>query len=127
MTASIAHNDGVRLIAFAGTDDRRLVPLMRSLFPQSAVILNRLTVRHLAAAHARLAVFVSNDTGPLHIAAAVGAPVVLLLDRRAPDSYLPVIEANFVFSDALITEISTEEVYEATRALLAAGRTETLF
>ena len=124
---SLARNDGVRSIVFAGPEERALVPQMRSLFPQSAVILDRLTVRQLAAAQARLAVFVSNDTGPLHIAAAVGAPVVLLLDRRAPDSYLPVTEAKRVISGALITEITTEEVYEATRALLAAGRTETLF
>ena len=123
----LLRNDGVRSIVFAGPEERGLVPQMRSLFPQSAVILDRLTIRQLAAAQARLAVFVSNDTGPLHIAAAVGAPIVLLLDRRAPDSYIPVIEAKRVIYSTTITEITTEEVYEATRALLAAGRTESLF
>jgi ADP-heptose:LPS heptosyltransferase len=124
---SLTRNDGVRAVVFAGPEERELVPLMRRLFPESSVILDRLTIRQLAAAQARLAVFVSNDTGPLHIAAAVGVPIVLLLDRRAPESYIPLTEAKRVIYSAAITEIEAEEVYDATRALLVAGRTETLF
>jgi heptosyltransferase I len=123
----VSRNDGARPIVFAGPEERRLVPQMRQLFPASTVILDRLTIRQLAAALARLAVFVSNDTGPMHIAAAVGAPVVLLLDRRAPDSYVPLSEPKRVIYSNTIPEIPVEEVYEATRALLAAGRTEALF
>ena len=62
---------------------------IRRQFPPSVVILDQLTIPQLAAAQARLAAFVSNDTGPMHIASAVGTPVVLLLDKRAPESYLP--------------------------------------
>lgn len=124
---SLARNDAVRPIVFAGPEERALIPQMRSLFPTSTVILDQLTIRQLAAALARLAVFVSNDTGPLHIAAAVGAPIVLLLDGRAPDSYIPLGEPKRVISAAAISEIPVEQVYEATRALLAAGRLETLF
>jgi ADP-heptose:LPS heptosyltransferase len=100
---------------------------MRALFPPSTVILDRLTIRQLAATLARLAVFVSNDTGPLHIAAAVGVPFVLLLDRRAPESYIPLNEQKRVIYSSTIPEVSVEEVYDATRGLLAAGRTEALF
>jgi ADP-heptose:LPS heptosyltransferase len=124
---SLARNDAVRPIVFAGPEERALIPQMRSLFPSSTVILDQLTIRQLAAALARLAVFVSNDTGPLHIAAAVGAPIVLLLDGRAPDSYIPLGEPKRVISAAAISEIPVEQVYEASRALLAAGRLETLF
>ncbi len=124
---SMSRNDGVRPVVFAGPEERVLIPQMRALFPKSAVILDRLTIRQLAAALARLAVYVSNDTGPLHIAAAVGAPIVLLLDRRAPESYIPLNEQKRVIYSVTIPEISVEEVYEATRGLLAAGRTEALF
>ncbi len=124
---SLARNDAVRPIVFAGPEERALIPQMRSLFPTSTVILDQLTIRQLASALARLAVFVSNDTGPLHIAAAVGAPIVLLLDGRAPDSYIPLGDPKRVISAAAISEIPVEQVYEATRALLAAGRLETLF
>ena len=124
---SLARNDAVRPIVFAGPEERALIPRIRSIFPASTVVLDQLSIRQLASAQARLAVFVSNDTGPLHIAAAVGAPVVLLLDGRAPDSYVPLSEPKRVIYGAAISEIPVEQVYEATRALLAAGRLETLF
>lgn len=124
---SLVRNDEVRPIVFAGPEERELIPQMRALFPATAVILDGLTIRQLAAAQARLAVFVSNDTGPVHIAAAVGAPIVLLLDRRAPASYIPLSEPKRVIYSTTIPEITVEEVYEATRGLLAAGRTAALF
>ena len=124
---SLARNDAVRPVVFAGPEERPLVPQMRSLFPSSTVILDQLTIRQLASAQARLSVFVSNDTGPVHIAAAVGVPIVLLLDGRAPDSYIPLTEPKRVIYGGSIAEIPVEEVYDATRALLAAGRVETLF
>ena len=124
---SLARNDAVRPIVFAGPEERALIAQMRSIFPSSAIVLDQLSIRQLASAQARLAVFVSNDTGPLHIAAAVGAPIVLLLDGRAPESYIPLNESKRVIYGAAISEIPVAKVYEATRALLAAGRVETLF
>ena len=124
---SLARNDDVRSVVFAGPEEGALIPQIRAIFPSSTVILDRLSIGQLASAQARLAVFVSNDTGPLHIAAAAGAPIVLLLDSRAPDSYIPLSEPKRVIYDAKISEIPTERVYEATRSLLAAGRVETLF
>jgi len=123
----LTRNDGVRVIVFAGPEERALVPQMRRLFPPSALVFDKLTISQLAAAQARLAVFVANDTGPMHIAAAVGTPVVLLLDRRAPESYLPLGEHHRIIYSSTIPEISADEVYAETRALLAAGRTATLF
>src|SRR5437764_6506986 len=104
-----------------------MVSDIRARFPSEVVVLDRLTIPQLAAALARLAVFVSNDTGPMHIAAAVGTPVVVLLDRRAPESYLPLIESKKVIYNATISEITVEEVYAATRELLSTGRTASLF
>ena len=74
----LIRNDDVRPIVFAGPEERSLIPQMKNLFPRSTIILDRLTIPQLAAAQARLAAFVSNDTGPMHVAAAVGTPVVLL-------------------------------------------------
>jgi ADP-heptose:LPS heptosyltransferase len=123
----LVRNNGARVLVFAGPEERAWLPTMRTLFPKSALILDRLTIPQLAAAQARLAVFVSNDTGPMHLAAAVGAPVVLLLDKRAPESYLPRAPRQRVIYSSTIPEITVEEVYAATRELLAGTRTETLF
>jgi len=123
----LSRNDAVRPIVFVGPEEAKIISEIRAAFPSSALVLDRLSIRQLASLQARLAVFVSNDTGPLHIAAAVGAPVVLLLDERAPASYIPLNEPKRVIQRGAISQIAVEEVYEATRALLAAGRVERLF
>jgi heptosyltransferase I len=123
----LIRNDGVRPIIFVGPEERHLVPRMRALFPPSCVILDKLSIPQLAAAQARLAVFVSNDTGPVHIAAAVGTPIVVLIDLPRPHAYVPKGTAQrLVFSES-VTAIEVEEVYASTRELLSAGRTEKLF
>jgi ADP-heptose:LPS heptosyltransferase len=123
----LIRNDQIKVIVFAGPEEAGLVSKMRTLFPAPTVILDRLNVSQLASAVARLAAFVSNDTGPMHVASAVGTPVVLLLDKRAPQTYLPLGEHNRTIYNNLISEIPVEEVYEATRSALARGRTATLF
>jgi ADP-heptose:LPS heptosyltransferase len=100
---------------------------MRALFPPACVILEKLSIPQLAAAQARLAVLVSNDTGPVHIAAAVGTPIVVLIDLPRPHAYVPTgVSQRLIFSQS-VTEIQVEQVYGATRELLGAGRTEKLF
>jgi ADP-heptose:LPS heptosyltransferase len=123
----LARNDGVRIILFAGPEERELVREMKATFPRGTIIFDRLSIPQLASALARLSVFVSNDTGPMHIATAVGVSVVALLDRPTPNSFIPIEERHRVIYSHRISEMTTDEVYEATRELLAAGRTETLF
>jgi len=123
----LIRNDQVRVLVFVGPEERDFIRDIRRQFPPSVVILDQLTIPQLAAAQARLAAFVSNDTGPMHIASAVGTPVVLLLDKRAPESYLPQGDRHRVIYNSVIEDITVDEVYEATRAILASGRTATLF
>jgi len=123
----LVRNDGVRPIVFVGPEERHLVQQMRGQFPSSSVILDKLTIPQLAAAQARLAVFVSNDTGPVHIAAAVGTPIVVLIDLPTPHAYVPLGAAQRLLFSESINLIEVEEAYAATRELLSAGRTAALF
>ncbi len=123
----LIRNDQVKVLVFLGPEEHALIRNIRQQFPPSIVIIDQLTIPQLAAAQARLAAFVSNDTGPMHIASAVGTPVVLLLDKRAPESYLPQGDRHRVIYNSVISDISVEEVYAATRSILASGRTATLF
>jgi ADP-heptose:LPS heptosyltransferase len=50
----------------------------------------------LAALLAKLAVFVTGDTGPMHLAAAVGTPVVALFGPADPRRYGPLVEQRRV-------------------------------
>jgi ADP-heptose:LPS heptosyltransferase len=123
----LVRNDGVRIVLFAGPEERGFVKEMRAAFPRSTIIFDRLTTGQLAAALARLAVFVTNDTGPMHIATAVGASVVALLDRPTPHSFIPIEPRHRIIYSQRIAEMTTDEVYGAARELLAAGRTASLF
>ena len=121
-------NDGVRALVFAGPEERALVKRLRSEFPRSAVVLDRLTVPQLAAAAARTSVFVSNDTGPMHVAAAASAPVVIvMIEHPMMDAYVPPGERHRVVRRRLIEDVTADEVYEAARSSLTAGRTASLF
>ena len=123
----LVRNDQVRVLVFLGPEEREIVSDIRRQFPPSIIILDHLTISQLAAAQARLAAFVSNDTGPMHIASAVGTPVVLLLDKRAPESYLPQGDRHRVIYNNVIGDITVDEVYVATRSIIASGRTAALF
>jgi ADP-heptose:LPS heptosyltransferase len=123
----LIRNDGVRPIIFLGPEERQMVQRMRAQFPPSCVILDKLTIPQLAAAQARLAVFVSNDTGPVHIAAAVGTPIVVLIDLPRPHAYVPRGTSQRLMLSESVTAIEVEQVYAATRELLSAGRTAALF
>jgi heptosyltransferase-1 len=122
----LMRNDQVRIIVFAGPEEREIVTEVKASFPRSTLVFDKLTIPQLASALSRLSVLISNDTGPMHVAAAVGTSVVLLLDRRAPQTYLPV-EGHHRIIQRAIGDISTEEVYGAARQLLVTGRTEALF
>lgn len=125
---SLWRNDNVRVALFAGPEERALVREMRAACPPTAVVLDRLTIPQLAAAAARLSLFVSNDTGPMHIAAAVGTPVLILMQHHPMfDCYIPPGERHRVVSAPLINEITVEQAYEAARAAFTSERASSLF
>jgi len=122
----LRRNDKVRVIVFAGPEERDMVPGMRKLFPTGTIFFDRLTIPQLAAAQARLTMFVSNDTGPAHIAAAVGTPVLVIMDRPDPHSFTPIGDQHRMVYGSSIGSISVDKVYKAARELLAMNRTDNL-
>lgn len=123
----LTRNEGARVLVFAGPEENELVRQIRSLFPAATIIFDKLTISQLASAQARLSVFVSNDTGPMHIAAAVGTAVVMLSDRPTPNSFVPKEQHHRVVYGNSVGELSVEEVYAVTCEVLAGRRTEALF
>ena len=123
----LVRNDRVRIVVFAGPEERAMVPQMRRLFPRQTIFFDRLTIPQLLSAQARLTLFVSNDTGPAHTAAAVGTPVVVILDRPDVHSFTPVGDLHRPICGPVISQIPVAEVYQAAHELLAASRTDQLF
>ena len=113
--------DGLaRTAVFLGPEEEQLASEVRTRFPATTVIVDRLSVHQLVAALARLAVLVGNDTGPMHLAAAVGTPVVIVLDQRAPTQFVPRGAHVHAVNPAPLGEIAVGVVVAATRRLLGA-------
>jgi ADP-heptose:LPS heptosyltransferase len=123
----LIRNDRVRVIVFAGPEEAAMISKMRGLFPSTTIFFDRLTIPQLAAAQARLTLFISNDTGPMHIAAAVGTSVIAILDRPTPHSFIPIGDQHRIICGPRITEITVDHVYKAAHELLASSRTDQLF
>lgn len=122
----LRRNDRVRVIVFAGPEEREMVTQMRTLFPPGTIFFDRLTIPQLVSAQARLTLMVSNDTGPAHLGAAAGVPVVVLMDRPTPHSFTVVGDQHRLIYGDLVTKITVEEVYGAVHTLLARNRTDHL-
>jgi ADP-heptose:LPS heptosyltransferase len=114
------------VVVFAGPEERPLIPQMRTMFPAKTIFLDRLTIPQLLSAQARLTLFVSNDTGPAHTAAAVGTPVVFIMDRPTPNTFTPVGDHHRLVGAEKITQVSVQQVYQAAREVLATSRTDKL-
>jgi ADP-heptose:LPS heptosyltransferase len=128
LASMLERNDSVRSVLFAGPEERKLVRDALPKFPPSTVVLDKLTVPQLAAAAARLSVFVSNDTGPMHVAAAVGTPVVILMQHHPMfNCYIPPGERHRVVAARTIVEITPDLAYTAARAAFTTERASSLF
>jgi heptosyltransferase I len=122
----LIRNKEVRVVVFAGPEERPLIPQMKTLFPAKTIFLDRLTIPQLLSAQARLTVFVSNDTGPAHTAAAMGTPVVFIMDRPTPNNFTPVGDHHRLVGAENITQVSVQQVYQAACEVLAGSRTDNL-
>lgn len=79
---SIIERYGARIIVLAGTADKFFGDRTASLIRKGCINLSGNTsVADLASALKRSCLFISNDSGPVHIACALGTPVVAIFGR----------------------------------------------
>lgn len=124
----LADADGLHTALFVGPEEHRQAKQIRAAFPAATTtLIEKLDIPQLASALARTSVLVSNDTGPVHIAAAVGTPTVVLVGRDGPNGYEPVGRGHRSIFRAPIESITAAEVYEAARRALVSERTASLF
>ncbi len=128
LAGRLARNDGLRTVVFLGPEESARSKEIRAAFPgRTTAFVEKLDIAQLASALARMSVLVSNDTGPVHVAASVGTPAVVLVGRPTRDGYEPVGDLHRVIYGRDIDSITVEEVYAAARAVLAAERTASIF
>jgi len=75
----------VKVVFTGGAADRDKVDVILSIMKKKAVNLaGHTSLKELAALYRRAELFISTDTGPMHLAAAMGTPVVALFGPTAP-------------------------------------------
>ena len=119
LTKRLVSDNNLKALVFLGPEERDLLPDINRTFPASAIILDKLRLLPLFAALTFLDVFVGNDTGPTHLAAATKASLVLITHASAPDEFTPLTRRLKVIKSGHINEIGVDEVYAAVRDSLA--------
>ncbi len=90
--ATLAARHEAAIVLTGGPGDAALVAAVRTRIPVGVPILDlagQVDLVTLAAVLARLDLFVTGDTGPMHLAAAVGTPIVAVFGPSTPLRYAP--------------------------------------
>lgn len=122
------HTMNARVFIFAGPNERGLAKnIARKLPPKKSLTFESLPLTTLSSAFARLSVLIGNASGPAHLAAALGTPVVV----AAPTSLshnVELLSSNHLYvRQNRIENISPDEVFEAAFQLVKSNRAEFLW
>lgn len=113
--AAIAGHLGIQCVLTGGPEDAPHWPDI----PGCIDLIGKLSLPELAAAASLMDVYVATDTGPMHIAAAVGVPVVALYEAHKDPVFTgPAGDRNVILLGDLIDRISAGEVAEAVSTVL---------
>jgi lipopolysaccharide heptosyltransferase II len=80
---------GARVLVTSGPDDSDATHSLSSFATMKPIVLPVMSLRRLAAVIALCNVYVSNDAGPMHIAAAVGTPTIGLFGPGEENIWFP--------------------------------------
>jgi len=108
--ARLLKDRGETVLILAGPEERDLRPGLQERFGDSATVIDETPLRTFLAVLSRLNVLVTGDTGPMHLAAAVGAGIVMLSEVGAPDIFWPVTDRLVVIRDRPLAEVSADAV-----------------
>ncbi len=124
-------------VVMTGDNAERLDQIRKLMKTKALNAGGKTSLRELAALYRRAALLVTTDSGPMHLAAAVGTPVVALFGPTDPARTGPYGPSHRVISKGLpcspcfrkqcpdprcMTEISVEEVFSAVRDMLERNR-----
>jgi heptosyltransferase-3 len=105
------------VVMLVGPEDEEKLREMRPLLPARVMFAPRMAIRAFAAFLSQAAVLVTQDTGPMHLATAVGVPTVALLVAPRSAAFAPRGEYDRTVVGTRATRVPA--VLEAVRAALA--------
>ena len=78
LASALCKKQNASILLFAGPNERELQAQVAGMMDTPPILVKTGDLRHLAALISACDVYIGNDTGPMHIAAAVDTPVVAL-------------------------------------------------
>ncbi|MFN3520645.1 MAG: glycosyltransferase family 9 protein [Phenylobacterium sp.] len=111
---------GFDVLVIGGAQETPLARAIQRLAPQARDLTGQTDLPRIAGLGARAALVVGNDTGPLHLAAAAGAPTIVLFsaasdpDLSAPRGHVAVLRS------ADLADLPVAQVLQAASALAPA-------
>ena len=118
---------GLEVLWIEGPQDSGCVLAAGSALGKSLPVVRGETIARLAARFARASLYIGNDTGPLHLAAATGCPTVGLYGWSDPAEWAPVGRCvrSVRAADHSLESIHPTQVLDAALPLLMAERCAT--
>lgn len=115
------HRPDARIVIFSGPgQDAVALRLSERLKCGRVLLAPDLPLIELAAMMSQCTLLVSNDTGPMHLGAAVGVPTLGLFSVARPDHYRPLGSMNRWLRSLPIEALQVEEVWEQVSRMLEA-------
>lgn len=111
---------GYDVLIIGGVQESDLAQTIRRQAPEARDLTGQTDLPRVAALGARAALIVGNDTGPLHLAAATGAPTIVLFsnasdpDLSAPRGHVAVLHASDLADLPVAQVLQTAEALTAT-------------
>lgn len=115
---------GIAILGGPGDQERSMATPVLTALPQALDLVGKLDLPEVAAVQARAAIFIGNDSGLMHLAAAAGAPTLGLFGPTPSDEYGPAgPKAQAVLADGppgqgAMEDLPVARVLEAAKALI---------
>ena len=115
---------GIAILGGPGDQERSMATPVLTALPQALDLVGKLALPEVAAVLARAAMFIGNDSGLMHLAAAAGAPTLGLFGPTPSDEYGPAgPKARAVLADGAaghgaMADLPMMRVLEAAEVLL---------
>ncbi|MCX7368921.1 MAG: glycosyltransferase family 9 protein [Alphaproteobacteria bacterium] len=115
---------GIAILGGPGDQERSMATPVLTALPQALDLVGKLNLPEVAAVQARAAIFIGNDSGLMHLAAAAGAPTLALFGPTPSDEYGPAgPKAQAVLADGppgqgAMEDLPVARVLEAAKALI---------
>ncbi len=90
----LAEEKGCQILVTGSGAEKDLVLQIANAIPRAIPIYGQLNIHQLAALQKRMQLLITNDTGPMHLAAAVGTPLLALFGPTDPTLCGPISGSN---------------------------------